>query len=310
MMARYMARNEADSGLGPYLRDIRGDELLSADEERRLAEAIANGDGKARDRMVTSNLRLVVKIARDYEGHGLAIDDLIGEGNLGLIRAAAEFDPRFNVRFSTYAAHWIKQAIRHALTNTTATIRLPSHMVGLIAKWRRTERQLRRDLSDDPTPEQIADCLGLTEAQRDMIDRAFRAQRLRHEGGEEGDAWTPDEAADPREYGPDLSLQTADEHRLLLRRLERLDERERTVIHLRYGLMGQAPLTLKEVGQRLGVTREWVRKIEVRAVRKLEESQPETANTTPRPRARGKRTQDTERPRRSAGLPAQRLQIA
>src|SRR5262245_47819249 len=120
-----------------YLREIKDDPLLTAAEECALAEAIARGDHEAKARMVQANLRLVVKIARDYVGRGLVLDDLIGEGNLGLIRAAEDFDPRFGTRFSTYASYWIKQAIRHALINTTATIRLPAHMVGLLTKWRR-----------------------------------------------------------------------------------------------------------------------------------------------------------------------------
>src|SRR6185312_16527114 len=110
-----------------------------------LAEAIARGDRDARTRMIRANLRLVVKIARDYVGRGLVLDDLIGEGNLGLIRAAEEYNPSFGTRFSTYASYWIKQAIRHALTNTTATIRLPAHMVGLLSKWRKAERALTRE---------------------------------------------------------------------------------------------------------------------------------------------------------------------
>ncbi len=114
--------------------------MLTAAEECPLAEAIARGDKDARSRMIQANLRLVVKIARDYVGRGMILEDLIGEGNLGLIRAAEEFQPRFGTRFSTYAAYWIKQSIRHALINTTSTIRLPAHMVGLLTKWRRSER--------------------------------------------------------------------------------------------------------------------------------------------------------------------------
>ena len=131
--------------LNIYLRVIMDGPLLSAAEERELAEAIAGGDSDARARMIRSNLRLVVKIARDYLGRGMVLEDLIGEGNLGLIRAAEEFDPRFGTRFSTYASYWIKQAIRHALINTTATIRLPAHMVSLLTKWRRAERMLTRE---------------------------------------------------------------------------------------------------------------------------------------------------------------------
>ena len=126
--------------LQTYFRDINQSGLLSAVEERVLADAIARGDRDARSRMIQANLRLVVKIAREYLGRGMVLDDLIGEGNVGLIRAAEDYDPRFGTRFSTYASYWIKQAIRHALINTTATIRLPAHMIGLLTRWRRAER--------------------------------------------------------------------------------------------------------------------------------------------------------------------------
>src|SRR5262249_6436499 len=149
--------------------EIREDALLSAAEECALAEAIARGDRDARARMIRANLRLVVKIARDYVGRGLSMDDLVGEGNLGLIRASEAYDPRFGTRFSTYAAHWIKQAIRHALTNTAATIRLPAHMVGLLSKWRKAERALGRELGREPTPDEVAGRLGLTPARRALV---------------------------------------------------------------------------------------------------------------------------------------------
>src|SRR3954447_4031564 len=139
-----------------YYRDISQVSLLSAEEEKELAEAISRGDRDARSRLIQANLRLVVKIARDYAGRGMALEDLIGEGNLGLIRAAEEYDPRFGTRFSTYASYWIKQAIRHALINTSATIRLPAHMVNLLTKWRRTERALTREFGCAPTSDQIA----------------------------------------------------------------------------------------------------------------------------------------------------------
>ena len=138
--------------------------------------------------MIQANLRLVVKIARDYVGRGIALDDLIGEGNLGLIRAAEEFDPRFGTRFSTYASYWIKQAIRHALINTTSTIRLPAHMVGLLTKWRRAERSLCRELGRAPSFEEIASSLGLTETQKTLVARAHQARQLKLESGMAGDA--------------------------------------------------------------------------------------------------------------------------
>ena len=276
-----LAKDCGDPGsLNTYLREIRDDSLLSAAEEHTLADAIARGDRDARTRMIQSNLRLVVKIAREYSGRGMMLDDLIGEGNLGLIRAAEEYDPRFGTRFSTYASYWIKQAIRHALINTNSTIRLPAHMVGLLTKWRRAERALTKELGFSPSTEQVSKELGLTESQKQLVEKARKARQLRLEsgGGEDGGAWSPDESPADRE-APDAVLEADDERQNLLRRLDRLDARERAILALRFGLEGELPLTLKEVGKRLGVTREWVRKIEIRAVRKLDDSL--SVETTP-----------------------------
>ena len=275
-MIRIDVPSHETGGMDIYLRQIRDDSLLSGAEECALAEAIKAGDKDARARMIRANLRLVVKIARDYGGRGMTLDDLIGEGNLGLIRAAEDFDPRFGTRFSTYASYWIKQAIRHALTNTTATIRLPAHMVTLLSKYRKAERSLTRELGQSPTFDQVAVTLGLSDAQRVLVEQARRASQLRLEGGDD-EGWSPDEAGDHRE-GPDAAVEAADERRHLLGRLDRLDARERTIVSLRFGLDGDDPMTLKEVGRRLGVTREWVRKIEVRAVRKLDDDAPAEAS--------------------------------
>ena len=271
----------APNTLGIYLREIQDETLLSAAEERSLADAIKRGDSDARSRMIQANLRLVVKIAREYVGRGLVLDDLIGEGNLGLIRASEEYDPRFGTRFSTYASYWIKQAIRHALINTTATIRLPAHMVGLLTKWRRAERALTRELDRAPSFDEVAVALGLTDSQRALIECARRASQLRLEsgGGDDGGPWSPDETEQPGDM-PDASLEAEDERQDLLRRLGKLDARERAILALRFGLEGELPLTLKEVGRRLGVTREWVRKIELRAVRKLDEDAAESSDSS------------------------------
>jgi RNA polymerase primary sigma factor len=222
--------------------------------------------------MIQANLRLVIKIARDYVGRGIVLDDLIGEGNLGLIRAAQEFDPRFGTRFSTYASYWIKQAIRHALINTTSTIRLPAHMVGLLTKWRRAERALLRESGHAPTFDQIATFLHLSEAQKSLVAKARQARQLKLASGmaTEDGQWLHDETIDEHET-PESLLEAGDERDILLRRMDRLDARERTILALRYGLEGEVPLTLKEIGRRMGVTREWVRKIELRAVRKLDD---------------------------------------
>jgi RNA polymerase primary sigma factor len=253
-----------------YLSEIKEDALLSASEEKELAAAIARGDRDAKNRMIRANLRLVVKIAREYGGRGLMLDDLIGEGNLGLIRAVEEYDPRFGTRFSTYASYWIKQAIRHALINTTATIRLPAHMVGLMTKWRRMERSLSRQLGFAPSADEVASRLGLTETQKSLIAKARRASHLKLESSfaDDGNHWSANKLDDSQDT-PETAIEAEEDRRELSLKLERLDDRERAILNYRFGLDGESPLTLKEVGKRLGVTREWVRKIEIRALRKL-----------------------------------------
>jgi RNA polymerase primary sigma factor len=260
----------AANSLQVYLKEIREESLLSAVEECELADAIARGDKDARTRMIQANLRLVVKIARDYVGRGMALDDLIGEGNLGLIRATEEFEPRFGTRFSTYASYWIKQSIRHALINTSTTIRLPAHMIGLLTKWRRAERVLCRQLGRAASFNEVAESLGLSDSQKMLVAKAHQARQLKLENNitapaQRGLSW----AAVGHYTSTDTTLEASDEWRILLDRLGCLEPRERTILILRYGLEGESALTLKEIGRRLGVTREWVRKIEIRAVRKL-----------------------------------------
>jgi RNA polymerase primary sigma factor len=253
-----------------YLREIKDGSLLTAAEECALAEAISHGDEDARSRMIEANLRLVVKIARDYLGRGLVLEDLVSEGNIGLIRATTDFKPGFGTRFSTYASYWIKQSIRHALINTTSTIRLPAHMVGILTRWRRAERALYRERGCSPTFAELASYLGLSEAQKSLVAKAHQARQVKLEGSvaAETGGWSRGNLSDRCE-SPGASLEADDERRILLNRLERLDSRERTILALRYGLEGESPLTLKAIGRRLGVTREWVRKIELRALRKL-----------------------------------------
>ncbi len=289
--------------LQTYFRDINQASLLSAAEERDLAEAIARGGRDERSRMIEANLRLVVKIARDYLGRGMLIDDLIGEGNLGLIRATEEFDPRFGARFSTYASYWIKQAIRHALINTANTIRLPAHMFGLLTKWRRAERLLSREHTGAPSFDEVAAHLGLTENQKGLVEKARRASQLKLESslGDEDSSWSPDESmADSP--APETAVEIGEDRAEVLRRLDRLNERERLVISLRFGLLDGSPLTLKEIGRRIGVTREWVRKIELRAVSKLSAvTAPASSPSTPRSRP------SKSRPRQTVSVPASAL---
>ena len=259
----------ADS-LQVYLKEIRDESLLTAAEECTLAEAIAQG-GQGRPQSDDSSQPAVGRQDRArLRGAGMILEDLIGEGNLGLIRATEEFQPRFGTRFSTYAAYWIKQSIRHALINTTSTIRLPAHMVGLLTKWRRSERSLSRELGRTPTFSEVASHLELSDTQKYLLAKRCRpaSSSLKAHPLETG--WRSELGIRHCDESPHVLLETGDELDTLWGRIERLDAREQTILILRYGLKGESPLTLKEIGRRLGVTREWVRKIEIRAMRKLE----------------------------------------
>ncbi len=262
--------DESPNNVQAYLREIKDEALLTAEEECALAVAIAGGDSDARKRMIQANLRLVVKIATDYVGRGMVLEDLIGEGNLGLIRATADFEPRFGTRFCTYASYWIKQSIRHALINTGSTIRLPAHMVGLLTKWRRAEQSLYREWGRMPSFDELSTFLGLSEIQMSLVAKAHQARHLKLESRIGGEVALSSSQQSTNLHEPvGEMMETNEERARLLNRLERLDPRERTVVVLRYGLEGEHPMTLKEVGRRLGITHEWVRKIELRVIQKL-----------------------------------------
>jgi RNA polymerase primary sigma factor len=252
---------------------------LSLDQDREMAALIAGGDQTARNCLVRANLGLVVAIARNFLGRGLVLDDLVGEGNLGLIRAAEDFDPIFGTRFSTYARYWVKQAIRDALNNRTATIRLPAHIVRLLTRWRRTERMLCSEGNRVPDFEEVASVLGLSSLQKSLVRKACRAGRLKLAGspGEGGPDRLLDVATDPHDP-VEATLQADGERDRLKRQMESLDDLERTVLALRFGLDSE-PLTLREVGTRLGLCGEWVRKIESGAIRKLGSNRYDRATT-------------------------------
>jgi RNA polymerase primary sigma factor len=253
---------------------------LSCEEEYALAAHAAAGDRGARDRLVQANLGLVVTIARRFLGRGLDLDDLIGEGNLGLIRAAQRFDPGFGTRFSTYACCWISQAIREALIHTASAIRVPEQMVGLLKKWRRAEWVLGRDLGREPSFDEVASYLGLREERRTHVARALEAGRLRP-GGRSDDGAVAGLLAEVADGRPvDERLDAEEERAVAWRLIERLKSRERAVLMLRFGLEGE-PLTLEQIGRRLGVTRERVRQLEAQALRTLARCQTER---TPEPR--------------------------
>ncbi len=228
----------AGTWLQVYLRDIKDEALLSADGGGALAEAIARGDRDARTRMIQANLRLVVKIARDFLGRGVVLEDLIGEGNVGLIRAAEAFEPSFGTRFSTYASYWIKQSIRLALINTTSVIRLPSHVVGLLTKWRRAERALSRARlrSQFQRRGYVSRSHGHAKGHGLQAQQALQLKLESTVSYETGRR----RAVDCGEYydPPGASLDLSEERGMLFSRMQRLDARERTILTLRYGLGG------------------------------------------------------------------------
>jgi RNA polymerase primary sigma factor len=259
-----------------YLRSIGRVDLLSAEEEVDLAKRIERGDMQAKQHMVEANLRLVVSIAKGYLGRGLGFLDLIQEGSLGLIRAVEKFDHRRGYKFSTYATWWIRQAVTRALADKARTIRIPVHMVEKLNRVGHVERQLVQKLGREPEPSEIAAELKISVREvRDILRVAQLPISLEKPVGDEEESELGDFVADENVESP---FEAALEHlqkESIQRALASLPQREREVIELRYGLTGEDPLTLEEVGRCLGVTRERVRQIENNTLKKLKQL-PET----------------------------------
>ena len=263
----------ADDSVRLYLREIGKIPLLTPEEEAELAQRIVKGDKKAKDKMVESNMRLVVSIAKRYGGRGLDFLDLIQEGNTGLLRAVEKFDPDKGFKFSTYATWWVRQAITRAIADQARTIRIPVHMVETINKVLRTTRKLTSELNREPTNEEIAKALDMEPEKIDYVmrikqDIASLDASVGKDGDDEdsvlGDFVEDEERASPEDSAANQILKEQ-----LSEIIATLTDREQKIIRLRFGIGGGRPHTLEEVGNEFDVTRERIRQIEAKALSKL-----------------------------------------
>ena len=262
-----------DSSISVYMREIAKTKLLTPEEEIELAARIAKGDERARARMIESNLRLVVKIAKDYSNYGVPLVDLISEGNIGLIRAVEKFDPNKGGKLSTYAAWWIKQSIKRALANQGKTVRLPIHLVDKLARVRRISALMAEDLGREPTDSELSEELGIPREKLALLLQASKQNRSMDETTHDnsivsfGEVIADDRAIDPLEA---LSQKNGlDELDLVL---DTLNERETEIIGARFGLNGKRILTLEEIGRDFGVSRERIRQIQNVALNKMQKA--------------------------------------
>ena len=262
-----------DSSISVYMREIAKTKLLTPEEEIELAARIAKGDERARARMIESNLRLVVKIAKDYANYGVPLVDLISEGNIGLIRAVEKFDPNKGGKLSTYAAWWIKQSIKRALANQGKTVRLPIHLVDKLARVRRISALMAEDLGREPTDSELSEELGIP---REKLALLLQASKQNHSMDETthddsivsfGEVIADDRAIDPLEA---LSQKNGLNELDLV--LDSLNERETEIIGARFGLNGKRILTLEEIGRDFGVSRERIRQIQNAALNKMQKA--------------------------------------
>ena len=261
---------DGDTAIKLYLREIGKVALLTIPEENALAARIKKGDKAAREHMIKANLRLVVKIARDYEGIGLPLLDLISEGNIGLMKAVERFDPAKGGKLSTYGSWWIKQSIKRALANQSKTIRLPVHLVDKISKMRRMAMRLQEELGREPNDDELGAEMGLTGARISQMRLAsIRPASLDAPIGDDDTNTFSEIVQDENATSPYDNLEEKTVTKMLREMVHTLDPREETILRFRFALDGGNEKTLEEVGQKFGVTRERVRQIQNIALKKL-----------------------------------------
>ncbi len=259
-----------DETVKVYMKEIGHIPLLTPEDEQRLAKEIAEGSEEARQTLVRSNLRLVVKIAHDFKGLGLPLLDLISEGNIGLLQAVERFDPAKGAKFSSYAAWWIKQAMRRALGNQSKTIRIPIHSAGKLNKIKSIRVKLQDELQREPTDGEIAECLDFSKRTVSWLKKAdLKGVSLQAALREEGEGKIGDLVADESVMSPEEIVDHHDALEWLTHLVEELDEREKKIIKMRFGLGKYSPKTLEEVSQYMGKTRERIRQIQMEALRRL-----------------------------------------
>jgi len=261
------------SGLELYLKQIDQTPLLTAEREKELCWKIIHENcAKSRDHMARANLRLVVSIAKRYNNRGLPLQDLIEEGNMGLLKAIEGFDPEQGSRFSTYASWWIKQSIRRALMHAVQPIHIPAYMVELTARWKRVHAELEEKHGRAPTAPELAAAMEVPVKKLRVIRRAVRAAQspMRQTSVDETGPTLADMVPDTKTPAPDEAMVNADTQDAVRKLLDVIDKRESTILRMRYGLDGREPLTLKEIGDEIGLTRERVRQIEIDAMKKIQ----------------------------------------
>lgn len=259
-----------DNSIKIYMREMGQFSMLSADEEIELAHRIAEGDQSAKNELVEANLRLVVSLARHYQGCGLSYQDLIQEGNIGLIKAVEKFDVSKGFRFSTYASWWIKQALSRAIADQSRTIRIPVHMTENINKFKKIERELLNQLNREPKIKEIADAMGISEKQaKEIQSYIVEPTSLDIQVGDDDDTTIGSFIEDTHFVNPESAYIKESNGDVVNAVLDTLSDREANILRLRFGIGGKKAMTLEEVGKEYGLTRERIRQIEAKALRKL-----------------------------------------